>query len=207
MNGQTSAAAAEKHNSYEHLPDNHPRHLIPSLCRQFYALKWVTGTGGGVAMKYDDCYYLAPSGVQKERITAEDLFVLREPTDEEQQDPTINTSNSLLPDTPIVTVSSPPASKRYTASQCTPLFFSAFSLRQAACCIHTHSQAAVLITLLYQKEFKITHQEMIKGIRIGSTKNNYQFYDTLRIPIIENTVRIRQYTFSSHADDDNRRSR
>ncbi|KAK3731129.1 hypothetical protein QZH41_006398 [Actinostola sp. cb2023] len=46
----------------------HPRNLIPDLCRQFYDLGWVTGTGGGITIKYGDEIYIAPSGVQKERI-------------------------------------------------------------------------------------------------------------------------------------------
>jgi hypothetical protein len=29
------------------LPESHPRRLIPELCRLFYRLGWVTGTGGG----------------------------------------------------------------------------------------------------------------------------------------------------------------
>jgi len=46
-----------------------------------------------------------------------------------------------------------------------------------------------MCTLLYQKEFRITHQEMIKGIRKGNTKDDYYFYyDTLVVPIIENTA-------------------
>lgn len=28
----------------------HPANLIPELCRKFYNLGWVTGTGGGVSM-------------------------------------------------------------------------------------------------------------------------------------------------------------
>ncbi|XP_073870071.1 methylthioribulose-1-phosphate dehydratase isoform X8 [Macaca fascicularis] len=34
----------------------HPRYLIPELCKQFYHLGWVTGTGGGISLKhgYDD---------------------------------------------------------------------------------------------------------------------------------------------------------
>jgi methylthioribulose-1-phosphate dehydratase len=68
------------------------------------------------------------------------------------------------------------------------LFFNAYDLRNAGACIHTHSQNAVLVTLLYDQEFTITHQEMIKGIRVGSTKQNYSFYDILKIPIIENTA-------------------
>ena len=30
----------------------HPRNLIPELCKQFYHLDWVTGTGGGISIKY-----------------------------------------------------------------------------------------------------------------------------------------------------------
>lgn len=29
----------------------HPRRLIPELCRLFYQLGWVTGTGGGISIK------------------------------------------------------------------------------------------------------------------------------------------------------------
>lgn len=36
----------------EELDNEHPRVLIPELCRQFYHLGWVTGTGGGISMKY-----------------------------------------------------------------------------------------------------------------------------------------------------------
>lgn len=84
-----------------------------------------------------------------------------------------------------------PKSSSYTPSQCTPLFFLAFKLRDAAACIHTHSPAAVLVTLLFENEFVITHQEMIKGLRIGSTKKNLRYFDTCVIPIIENTAEER----------------
>lgn len=29
----------------------HPANLIPELCRLFYTLGWVTGTGGGISIK------------------------------------------------------------------------------------------------------------------------------------------------------------
>lgn len=29
----------------------HPSNLIPELCRLFYQLGWVTGTGGGISIR------------------------------------------------------------------------------------------------------------------------------------------------------------
>uniref|UniRef100_A0A1B6CGD5 Probable methylthioribulose-1-phosphate dehydratase n=1 Tax=Clastoptera arizonana TaxID=38151 RepID=A0A1B6CGD5_9HEMI len=147
--------------------EEHPRYLIPELCKQFYHLGWVTGTGGGMSIKYGDKIYIAPSGVQKERIKSEDLFV---------QD--IHGNDLELP----------PPEKKLTKSQCTPLFMQAYIERKAEAVIHTHSKAAVMATLLYPgKEFKITHQEMIKGIRNQKLGRNYRFDEELVVPIIENT--------------------
>lgn len=81
-------------------------------------------------------------------------------------------------------------------SACTPLFLAAFTLRSAGCCIHTHSQWAVLVTLLAERTstpnvFAISTLEQIKGIPRGygpDKVGNLGFYDTLRIPIIENTA-------------------
>lgn len=123
---------------------------------------------------FSDKIYLAPSGVQKERMEPEDLFEVELDGRE---------------------YACPPPSKGFTASQCTPLFFNAYNLRSAGACIHTHSQHAVMATLLTQgNEFRITHQEMIKGIRIGSTKSNLRFFDELVVPIIENTAEERDLT-------------
>jgi len=151
---------------YEDLDEEHPRKLIPQLCRLFYSLGWVTGTGGGVTIKRGNEFYIAPSGVQKERIQPEDLFVL----DAEGQQ-----------------ICAPPSEKKLSQSQCTPLFFNAYDMRNAEAVIHTHSQHAVMITLLYTNEFRITHQEMIKGIKKDSTKENLKYNDELVVPIIDNT--------------------
>ncbi|KAL2911625.1 Methylthioribulose-1-phosphate dehydratase [Polyrhizophydium stewartii] len=145
----------------------HPVNLIPELCRLFYTLGWVTGTGGGITMKKDGLIYIAPSGVQKERLESVHMFIL---TPEKE------------------VIASPPREMSLKQSQCTPLFFNAYDMRNAGACIHTHSQNAVMATLLYDKEFVITHQEMIKGIRRGSTSTNYKYYDKLVVPIIENTA-------------------
>lgn len=46
-----------------------------------------------------------------------------------------------------------------------------------------------MATLLYPgKEFVITHQEMIKGIRKGMSKENLRYFDRLVVPIVENTA-------------------
>ncbi|KAK3510171.1 hypothetical protein QTP70_026758 [Hemibagrus guttatus] len=160
------------------LDKEHPRVLIPELCRLFYQLGWVTGTGGGISLRQGEHIYIAPSGVQKERIQVElndsiavclqpeDMFVC----DIEEQD--IST----------------PACKKLKKSQCTPLFMNAYTMRRAQAVIHTHSKAAVMATLLFPgKEFRITHQEMIKGIRKGNSGTNFRYDETLVVPIIENT--------------------
>ncbi|KAJ1728046.1 Methylthioribulose-1-phosphate dehydratase [Coemansia biformis] len=144
----------------------HPANLIPELCRQFYQLGWVTGTGGGISIRRGDNVYIAPSGVQKERIEPEDLFVL------------------ALQTRAVLRAPAPPIKP----SACTPLFYNAYTMRGAGACINTHSQHAVLVTMLYGDEFAISHQEMIKGIRRGQTGASLRFYDTLRVPIVENTA-------------------
>lgn len=54
--------------------------------------------------------------------------------------------------------------------------------------VQTHSQHAVMVTLLWPgKEFRISHQEMIKGMRIGGMGTALSYLDELVIPIIENT--------------------
>jgi methylthioribulose-1-phosphate dehydratase len=67
-------------------------------------------------------------------------------------------------------------------------------LRNAGAVIHTHSTAAVLVTLIYDKTFEIQNQEMIKGVPRGdSRKAGYLgYFDRLVIPIIENTYHLRE---------------
>ncbi|XP_010584324.1 PREDICTED: methylthioribulose-1-phosphate dehydratase isoform X2 [Haliaeetus leucocephalus] len=159
-----AAAANDRDAAQEKL---HPRNLIPELCRLFYGLGWVTGTGGGISLKHGNEIYIAPSGVQKERIQPEDMFVC----DMNEQD-----------------ISGPPPQKKLKKSQCTPLFMNAYTMRGAGAVIHTHSKAAVMATLLYPgSEFSITHQEMIKGIQKCTSGGSYRYDDTLVVPIIENT--------------------
>ena len=50
--------------------------LICELARQFYDLGWVSGTGGGICIREGDHVIVAPSGVQKERMTPDQMFML-----------------------------------------------------------------------------------------------------------------------------------
>ncbi|KAL7274701.1 Methylthioribulose-1-phosphate dehydratase [Rhizina undulata] len=145
---------------------HHPANLICSLCRNFYNLGWVTGTGGGISIRHEDHIFLAPSGVQKERLAPENMFVMDFPSQTYIRRPL-----ELKP------------------SACTPLFMAAFTKRGAGACIHTHSQAAVLCTLINKgRIFSIANIEQIKAIPRPSTGGYMGYFDTLTIPIIENTA-------------------
>jgi methylthioribulose-1-phosphate dehydratase len=188
-------------------------YVPPYISLTYFAeLGWVTGTGGGISIRHStsdqNLVYLAPSGVQKERITPSDLFVL--PYDQPTV-PRAGTKRTTLRE---------PKKQGLKESACTPLFWNAFRLRDAGACIHTHSQHAgecgflgpscsssgqstdiwtfpplptrtVMLTLLLPrtaKSFKISHMEMIKGMRLAGTGKALAYFDTLEIPIIENTA-------------------
>ena len=137
-----------------------PASLIVELCQQFYAQGWVSGTGGGISIRQDGRVYLAPSGVQKERIVESDLYVLDEAG----------------------TILEHPQQPELRPSACQPLFYNAFRLRDAGAVIHSHALPAMLVTLLYGEAFECTQLEMIKGIE------GHGYYDKLVVPIIENTA-------------------
>jgi len=146
----------------------HPRILIPELLRLMYRLGWVSGTGGGLSMEYEGKIYIAPSGVQKERVQSEDLFVYNRETQE---------------------ILSKPRNPVLKPSDCTPLFFNAYAVGAGAV-VHSHSLNAMLVTLLFDREFKVSQLEMIKGIK------GLGYYDQLVVPIIENTAFERELTSS-----------
>jgi methylthioribulose-1-phosphate dehydratase len=135
------------------------RELVCELCRNFYHLGWASGTGGGISIKEDGRIYMAPSGVQKERLKPEDIFVLDAEGNIEEQP-----GNGLK------------------LSQCSPLFMHAYKIRNAGAVLHSHSINANTATLLFDKKFRIKNMEMQKGIE------GYGAFDTLEVPIIENTA-------------------
>ena len=148
---------------------------------------WVTGTGGGTSIVRDDHIFIAPSGVQKELILPSNIFVMNY-----RSRSYIRRPLELKP------------------SACTPLFLAAFD-RGAKCCIHTHSQWAVLVTLLIERAaaqngekiedkcFEIEKIEQIKGIPQGKGKGMLGYFDKLRVPIIENTAHEEDLTSSLEA--------
>jgi ribulose-5-phosphate 4-epimerase/fuculose-1-phosphate aldolase len=89
------------------------RSLVCELCRQFYTLGWVTGTGGSISIRSGEKIFMTPSGVQKERIKPEELFI-------------VNKAGEIL---------SEPQSKlgcgKAKLSDCAPLFLHAYNQRDA----------------------------------------------------------------------------
>lgn len=135
---------------------------ICELGRAFYALGWVSGTGGGISIQAEGRIVMAPSGVQKERLSPDDLFEL-------------DSAGEVLVR---------PEQTDLKLSACAPLFLHAFQRRGAGAVIHSHSQNALVATLLPQSQsaFTVTHLEMMKGLEgVG-------YHDTHAVPIIENTA-------------------
>ncbi|KAK9209194.1 hypothetical protein WN944_001558 [Citrus x changshan-huyou] len=184
VNGGGGAAAATHTKAYlEGKAVKETRLLISELCRQFYTLGWVSGTGGSITVKVHDdsipkpqqLILMSPSGVQKERMEPEDLYVL--------------SGNG--------TILSSPSPKPYPhkppkCSDCAPLFMKAYEKRDAGAVIHSHGIESCLVTMInpMSKEFRITHMEMIKGIK------GHGYYDELVVPIIENMAYENELTDS-----------
>ena len=120
---------------------------------------------GGISIRDEDDIYIAPSGVQKERIKPADLFCT-------------DMAGSKF---------EKPSNERLKLSECTPLFMNAYNLRDAGAVMHSHSQNVVLASLISGSEFRVSHIEMIKGIKKGSTGVSHRYDEELIIPIIENT--------------------
>ncbi len=135
------------------------RALICELCGHFFNLGWASGTGGGISIRDEKHIYMAPSGVQKERLKPEDIFVL----DLEGQ-----------------VVQEPGLGLKL--SQCAPLFMHAYKQRKAGAVLHSHSINAVIATELFDKQFTISNLEMQKGLE------GYGAFDTVNVPIINNTA-------------------
>ncbi|KAG6421351.1 hypothetical protein SASPL_117902 [Salvia splendens] len=184
INGAAKTATTTTSHAYlEGSKVKETKALIAELCRHFYHLGWVSGTGGSITIKvHDDAVpkpqqliVMSPSGVQKERMMEEDMYVL-------------STDGTVLSEP----LSKPWPNKPPKCSDCGPLFLKTYEMRNAGSVIHSHGMESCLVTMLNPsaKEFHITHMEMIKGIQ------GHGYYDELVIPIIENTAHERELTES-----------
>ncbi len=150
--------------------------LVCELCRQFYGLGWVSGTGGGISIAGPDGIYMAPSAVQKERIRPSDVFVL---------DADVRGACKVV---------RAPADATLKISECQPLFFNAYRERDAGACLHSHSLWPVLAARVQVPSgrgvLSLSGYEMLKGLRGKSNR------DEVRIPVIPNTAREAELTES-----------
>jgi methylthioribulose-1-phosphate dehydratase len=124
--------------------------------------------------------WIAPSGVQKERIDPADVLLLADGVWDR------------------VEILEPPRDPALRISECQPLFFNAFRDRDAGAVLHSHSLWAVLAARLASPdggpgEFRSKNLEMQKGLR------GHGCFDELRVPIIPNTARESQLTDSMAA--------
>ncbi|MCB1173548.1 MAG: methylthioribulose 1-phosphate dehydratase [Leptospiraceae bacterium] len=150
------------------------KHQICALCRGFYQQGWASGTGGGISIRTQDRIFMAPSGVEKEKIEPDDIFEL-------------DLDGSVL---------QAPVNKDLRLSECAPLFMAAYELRSAGAVLHSHSLQVVLATMLATpaappyRVIEFSELEMIKGLP------GHGYHDTFRLPVIPNTARERDLTAS-----------
>ena len=145
------------------------RELLCELLRLFYAKNWVSGTGGGIcAIESPGRLLLAPTGVHKERVTPDDLFVV---------------------DTSSGEVLEPPRNANLRPSECGEIFRAIIAARGAGSVVHSHALSAVLACDLAADDcLAIEKLEMLKGIP-GVTNT-----DRHLMPVISNTPREPELT-------------
>ncbi|KAI4322955.1 hypothetical protein L6164_022600 [Bauhinia variegata] len=122
--------------------------LVSELCRKFYSPGWVSGTGGSITIKVHDdsipksqqLIIMSPSGVQKERMEPEDMYIISP-----------NGSTLFAPS------AKPYPHKPPKCSDCGPLFMKAYEMRGAGAVIHSHGMESCLVTMInpLSKEFRI----------------------------------------------------
>lgn len=145
--------------------DARTKELLCELLRDFHARGWASGTGGGICgPTADGNLFLAPTGVHKERVRPEDLFVVSPADGRVLVEPT---TPGLRP------------------SECNAIFCLAARVRGAQSVAHSHALASVLAADLAGTDdhLAIGGFEMLKGIRgLGNR-------DLHRIPVVDNTPR------------------
>ncbi len=146
------------------------RELVCRMLRLFYDKGWVSGTGGGICATLDepDRLLLAPTGVHKELVRPEDLFVVSIASGAVLDEP----SGGLRP------------------SECAPIFRAIVANRGAGSVVHSHGLPAVLAADLTNTEphVVIERLEMLKGLPGVSNTDRHL------VPVIANTEREPELT-------------
>lgn len=145
--------------------DGETKELLCELLRDFHARGWASGTGGGICgPTADGNLFLAPTGVHKERVRPEDLFV------------TSPADGRVLVE---------PITPGLRPSECNAIFCLAARERGARSVAHSHGLACVLAADLAGPDdhLAIAGFEMLKGIHgVGNR-------DVHRVPVVDNTAR------------------
>jgi methylthioribulose-1-phosphate dehydratase len=140
------------------------RFLVDQL-RRFHERGWISGTGGGICGPADDGHLLmAPTGVHKELVQADELFTIDPATD---------------------AIVRAPARDGLRPSECGPIFSLIAQERGARSVAHTHALSAVLFGDLAEGGDLVTvsRLEMLKGVR------GFANTDVHDVPVIRNTPR------------------
>ncbi len=134
---------------------------ICALCSHFYKLGWASGTGGGISIRSGETIWMAPSGVEKEKLAPADLF-------------TVDRDGQVL---------THPASD-LSLTACAPLFLAAYRHRDAGAVLHSHSLEVILAAALVPpgESLDFTRLEMVKGLEGGA------YFGTSTLPVIDNTA-------------------
>ena len=140
------------------------RGTIADLLRLFYQKGWVAGTGGGICCRVGkERILMAPTGVHKERVVPEDLFL-------------VDLSGRTL---------RAPRNRLLRLTECSGIFSLLINRRGAGSVLHSHALSAVLAADLAEGRERVVFQdlEMLKGIK-GVTN-----IDRHSVPVIRNTQR------------------
>ncbi len=150
------------------IDDGALRELLCEMLRLFYAKDWVSGTGGGICGRQaDQTLLVAPTGVHKERVRPQDLFVLDSQGDIVQS----------------------PKDQGLKPSECSPIFAAIVRHAGAGSVVHSHALSCVLAAdAAVGDALEIQSLEMLKGIRGLSNQ------DVHAVPIISNTSHERDLT-------------
>jgi len=144
-----------------------PAVLLTEMLGLFYEKGWVSGTGGGICAVVEGGMLVAPTGVHKERVRPEDLFLV-DPSDG--------------------TVIRAPAYAALRPSECTSIFCAIVAARGEGSVMHSHALSAVLAGDLAKDDaLTIRDLEMLKGLGVSNRDEHV-------VPVIDNTEREAELT-------------